>query len=231
MALAPPRRRRASTPAAQAPASPPAAVPSQKPYTETIPGTPVTFDMVPIPGGTFQMGSPPAEKGRKRDEGPQRAVTVRPFFMGKHEVTWDAYHLFLDLGIENVLKPDQDKGPDALSYPTPPYADETFGLGRGKSPNIAVTWHAAMEFARWISRQTGKRYRLPTEAEWEYACRAGTATPYSFGADASQAPRQRLVRRQLPEAPPPRRRKTPERVRALRHARQRVRVGHRSIRT
>jgi formylglycine-generating enzyme required for sulfatase activity len=165
----------------QAPA-PPAPGPSQKPYTETLPGTPVTFDMVPIPGGTFQMGSPPAEKGRKRDEGPQRTVTVRPFFMGKHEVTWDAYHLFLDLGIENVLKPDADKGPDALSYPTPPYADETFGLGRGKSPNIAVTWHAAMEFARWISKQTGKRYRLPTEAEWEYACRAGTATPYSFGA-------------------------------------------------
>ena len=76
--------------------------------------------------------------------------------MGKHEVTWDAYHLFLDIGIKQTLAGGGDDGPDALTFPTPPYADETFGLGRGKSPNIAVTWHAAMEFARWISSKTGK---------------------------------------------------------------------------
>jgi formylglycine-generating enzyme required for sulfatase activity len=151
------------------------------PYTETIAGTKVTFDMVPIPGGSFQMGSPAKEKGRKKDEGPQHPVTVRPFFMGKHEVTWDAYHLFLDIGIKQALAGGADDKPDAVTFPTPPYADETFGLGRGKSPNIAVTGHAAMEFARWISSKTGKSYRLPTEAEWEYACRAGAATAYPFG--------------------------------------------------
>ncbi len=167
-------------------APPGAAAEPAKAYTETIPGTAVTFDMVPIPGGTFRMGSPPAERGRKRDEGPQREITVRPFFMGKHEVTWDAYHLFLDLGLKATLAGSSEDGPDALSYPTPPYADETFGLGRGKSPNIAVTWHAAMEFARWISKRTGKGYRLPSEAEWEYACRAGTTTAYPFGASPAR---------------------------------------------
>ncbi len=151
------------------------------PFTEVATGTAITFDMVPVPGGSFQMGSPPKEKGRKKDEGPQREVKVRPFFMGKHEVTWDAYHVFLDIGIKNALKGVDDEGPDAVTYPTPPYADETFGLGRGKHPNIAVTWHAANEFARWISSLTGKTYRLPTEAEWEYACRAGAATAYGFG--------------------------------------------------
>jgi formylglycine-generating enzyme required for sulfatase activity len=159
----------------------PSAAQATAPYTEKIAGTPVTFDMVPIAGGSFKMGSPAAEKGRKRDEGPQREVTVRPFFMGKHEVTWDAYHLFLDLGLQQTVAGTSDEGPDALTYPTPPYADETFGLGRGKSPNIAVTWHAAVEFSRWISKKTGKSYRLPTEVEWEYACRAGTVTAYSFG--------------------------------------------------
>ena len=170
------------------PAAPPPAIPAgMKPYTATIAGTKVTFDMVPVPGGTFQMGSPPKEKGRKKDEGPQRQITVRPFYMGKHEVTWDAYHLFLDLGIKQALSGGDDDGkPDAITYPTPPYADETFGLGRGKSPNIAVTWHAASEFARWVSSKTGKTYRLPTEAEWEYACRAGASTPYGFGESAAK---------------------------------------------
>ena len=173
-----------STPAA--PAAPAALPAGMKPYTEGVtggkPGSKVNFEMIPIPGGTFTMGSPPREKGRKKDEGPQREVTLRPFYMGKHEVTWDAYHLFLDLGIKQALSGggDDDK-PDAITYPTPPYADETFGLGRGKSPNIAVTWHAASEFARWISSKTGKTYRLPTEAEWEYACRAGSPSAYSFG--------------------------------------------------
>jgi formylglycine-generating enzyme required for sulfatase activity len=159
--------------------------PPQQPYTETIPGTKATLEMVPIPGGSFTMGSPPGEKGRGADEGPPHPVTVRPFFMSRHEVTWEAFHVYLDVGLKQELA-DLNRGaapppPDAVTYPTAPYADETFGFGRGRQPTIAVTWHAAMEFARWLSQKTGKTYRLPTEAEWEYACRAGRSTAYSFG--------------------------------------------------
>jgi formylglycine-generating enzyme required for sulfatase activity len=179
----------AGTPAAGAtkpgapppPAAAPAAAGKLEGYSETVPGTSVKFEMVAIPGGKFQMGSPPKEKGRKKDEGPVHEVEVRPFWMSKHEVTWDEYAVFLDIGVKNTLSGGGDESPDALTYPTPPYADETFGYGKGKQPNIAVTWHAANEYARWLSKKTGKLYRLPTEAEWEYACRAGSQTAYAFG--------------------------------------------------
>jgi formylglycine-generating enzyme required for sulfatase activity len=159
-----------------------------KPYTETIPGTSVTFDMVPLPGGTFRMGSPAGEPGRAADEGPPHDVTVRPFWIGRHEVTWSEYDKFwLDASVAQASYTAEIKaaGVDALTRPTPPYADESFGFGKGKQPVISVGHHAAMEYARWLSRKTGKVYRLPTEAEWEYACRAGTTSAYSFGDDAA----------------------------------------------
>lgn len=160
------------------------AAPAHKAYAETIPGSKVKFDMVPVPGGTFTMGSPDGEAGRFVDEGPQHPVAIRPFWMGKTEVTWDEYDLF--------WKKDENKPPattpaekeaDAISRPTPPYVDETYGHGRESHPAICMTHHAAMEYCRWLSAKTGKTYRLPTEAEWEYACRAGTTTPYFFGDD------------------------------------------------
>jgi formylglycine-generating enzyme required for sulfatase activity len=164
-------------------ARPPA---DMKPYTETVPGTSVTFDMVPLAGGTFRMGSPASEAGRAEDEGPAHEVTLRPFWIGKFEVTWSEYDRFwLDTAVAQASYASEIKaaGVDALTRPTPPYADESFGFGKGKQPVISVGHHAAMEYARWLSRKTGKVYRLPTEAEWEYACRAGTATAYSFGDD------------------------------------------------
>ncbi len=148
--------------------------------------------MVPIPGGTFTMGSPAGEKKRSADEGPQHEVAIAPFWMAKCEVTWDEYDAYAfptglrrraegeGLGQELVLG---TTGADAVTRPTPPYADETFGLGRRGQPVICITHHAAMEYCRWLSAKTGKAYRLPTEAEWEYACRAGTKTRYSFGDD------------------------------------------------
>ncbi len=169
-------------------AAPPA---EMKPYLETITGTNVTFEMVPLAGGTFRMGSPPSEPGRGADEGPPHEVTVAPFWIGKHEVTWSEYDKFwLDDSVVQASYAAEIKaaGPDALTRATPPYADESFGFGKGKQPLISVGHHAAMEYARWLSRKTGKVYRLPTEAEWEYACRAGTTTAYSFGDDPAALP-------------------------------------------
>ncbi len=176
--------------ATQAPASE-----EMKPYVETIPGAEVRFEMVPIPGGTFNMGSPSSEPGRKPDEGPQHPVTIRPFWMEKFETRWDEYDVFAfsqDLlkkkqqGLKLAAESEPEKAADAVTRPTPPYEDETFGFGREGHPAIDITHHAAMEYTRWLSAKTGKEYRLPTEAEWEYACRAGTETPYYFGSDPKQ---------------------------------------------
>ncbi|HMC88943.1 MAG TPA: formylglycine-generating enzyme family protein [Gemmataceae bacterium] len=167
----------------------PAVKPAEfKNYLESIPGSEVKFDMVAIPGGTFLMGSPDGEPGRNADEGPQHPVALRPFWMGKCEVTWDEYDLYWKKMEEEEGKPKPKKSPseeaaDAVSRPTPPYADETFGHGRENHPVICITHHAAMEYCRWLSLKTGKTYRLPTEAEWEYAARAGTRTAYFFGED------------------------------------------------
>jgi formylglycine-generating enzyme required for sulfatase activity len=161
-------------------------------YTETIPGTDISFEMVPIPGGTFTMGSPEDEADRTEHEGPQHPVEIAPFWMGQHEVTWDEYDEFafsFDLrrkereGVKDGDQPASELAGDAITRPTPPYADETFGMGREGQPVICITWHAAMEYCRWLSAKTGRTYRLPTEAEWEYACRAGTTTAYHFGDD------------------------------------------------
>jgi formylglycine-generating enzyme required for sulfatase activity len=163
---------------------------SMKAYVETIPTTDVKFEMVPIPGGTFVMGSPATEAKRGKDEDPQHPVQIAPFWMGSKEVTWDEYEHFafsLDLkkkkrdSVDPTKQSEWEKKADAITRPTSPYADETFGYGRSGQPAICVTHHAAMEYTRWLSAKTGKTYRLPTEAEWEYACRAGTKSAYFWG--------------------------------------------------
>jgi formylglycine-generating enzyme required for sulfatase activity len=162
---------------------------THKSYTEKIPDFEVKFDMVAVPGGTYLMGSPPGEKGRRDDEGPQHPVSIRPLWVGKCEVTWDEFDAYLkerkaESPADNVARLKKDA--DAITGPTPPYADETFGHGREGHPVICITHHAAMEYCRWLSKKTGKAYRLATEAEWEWACRAGTTTPYYFGDDPAK---------------------------------------------
>src|SRR5262249_33001348 len=145
------------------------------------------FDMVAVPGGTFEMGSPADEKGRGADEGPQHTVRIESFWMGKVDVTWEEYDAYRVKPKDTPPKwTDADKAADAVTHPTKPYADPTFGLGYEKHPVICITHHAAMEYCRWLSAKTGKTYRLPTEAEWEYACRAGTKTAYFFGDDPAK---------------------------------------------
>jgi len=163
-----------------------------EPYTEVVSGTDVTFDMVPIPGGEFEMGSPESEADRKPDEGPVHKVKLDPFWMGKCEVTWDEFDVWsfnLDIQRRKLLKNDPtelDKKADGVTRPTKPYTDMTFGMGHDGYPAICMTQLSAKMYCRWLSEKTGHYYRLPTEAEWEYACRAGTKTAYSFGDDASE---------------------------------------------
>ena len=163
-----------------------------KPYTNAIPGTDVPYQMVPIPAGEYLMGSADGEKERKPDEGPPHRVKISPFWMGRFEVTWDQYLLFMYPDDEKNLreKHDHDAAVDAISdavtRPSKPYVDMSFGMGKGGFPAISMTQHAANKFCHWLSAKTGHFYRLPTEAEWEYACRAGTTTAYSFGDDASK---------------------------------------------
>jgi formylglycine-generating enzyme required for sulfatase activity len=169
-----------------------------KPFTQDIPGlNGVKFDLVPIPGGKFKMGSPDAEKKRGKDEGPQVEIEVEPFYMGKHEVTWDVFNEFLNrynlLGQNNKAAPvTVEKQADAVSYPTPIYdidagpALQRMGGREGKLPASIMSHFAAKQFTKWLSAKTGRFYRLPTEAEWEYAARGGKDSAYSFGADAKE---------------------------------------------
>jgi formylglycine-generating enzyme required for sulfatase activity len=165
-----------------------------KSYTNTIPGTRVTYAMVPIPGGEFTMGSPDNEPGRKPDEGPQHHVKISPFWMGQYEVTWNEYELFMYPDEERRTRAtvptdaDADKLADAVTHPSKPYVEMSFGMGKDGFPAIAMTHHAANKYCQWLSAKTGHFYRLPTEAEWEYACRAGTTTTYFWGEDASKLP-------------------------------------------
>ena len=160
-----------------------------KSYTNTIPGTQVSYGMIAIPSGEFVMGSPTSEKGRKPDEGPQHKVKLSPFWMGRCEVTWNEFELFMFADQERKFKdsiatdPYVDKISDAVSRPTKPYVEMSFGMGKDGYPAISMTHHSAIKYCQWLSSKTGHFYRLPTEAEWEYACRAGTTTVYSWGND------------------------------------------------
>lgn len=154
-----------------------------------IPGTETEFVLVPIPGGEFMMGSPATEANRKDDEGPQRKVKIAPFWMAKFEVTWPEFELFMYRDEERKYKdfiptdPKIDKVSDAVARPTQPYVEMSFGMGKDGYPAISMTQHAARKYTEWMSAKVGYYLRLPTEAEWEYACRAGTTTAYSWGDD------------------------------------------------
>lgn len=152
-------------------------------YTEEIPGTEVSFEMILLPAGSFTMGSPESEEGRNPDEGPQKEVSLDAFYMGKYELTWDVFELFFKQNKDIFVKLDEDKVMkiDAISRPSPPYEDPSYGMGKEGFPAVSMSAYSALVFCKWLSTVTGKFYRLPTEAEWEYAARAGTQTAYSFG--------------------------------------------------
>lgn len=148
-----------------------------KAYSVTIPNTTVAYNMVPIPAGKFLMGSK-----EQADEQPQHEVALDGFWMQANEVTWDEYRLFMFANQAGEIA-SKDDAVDAVSRPTRPYVEMSFGMGINGFPAISMTQHAANKYAEWLSAKTGEFYRLPTEAEWEYACRAGASTPYYFGSD------------------------------------------------
>jgi formylglycine-generating enzyme required for sulfatase activity len=161
-------------------------------YSAKVPQTGAPYYMTAIPAGEFLMGSPPDEKGRQDIEGPQTLVEVSPFWIGKYEVTWDEYEPYMITQVDRFkngarkdFDPSNHSMVDAVSGPTTPYVEMSFGMGQQGYPAISMTEHAANKYCQWLSAQTGHFYRLPTEAEWEYACRAGTTTAYSFGDDAA----------------------------------------------
>ena len=165
-----------------------------KKYVEKIEHTRAKIEMIPIAGGKYLMGSPDSEADRNSDEGPVHPVEIAPFWMAKCELTWDAYDVWMsDLDVfartvNKVAATPRDTIADEFqkSQPTKPYTDMSFGMGKGRFPAICMTQHAARTFCKWLTAKTGRYYRLPTEAEWEYACRAGTTTAYSFGDEPDQ---------------------------------------------
>ncbi|NLO03409.1 MAG: SUMF1/EgtB/PvdO family nonheme iron enzyme, partial [Bacteroidales bacterium] len=162
----------------------PAYIDEFKDFNEQIPGTSVSFKMIAVEGGTFKMGSPVDEPYRKVDEGPVREVEVKNFWMSEVEITWNEYFAFFNAtGSQGRKEADSgsiDEETDGITGATPPWGAPDQGWGMGTRPAITMTHHAAQTYCRWLSSVTGKEYRLPTEAEWEYAARGGTSGPYFF---------------------------------------------------
>jgi formylglycine-generating enzyme required for sulfatase activity len=172
--------------------------PVQK-YTETLAtkeGAKVSFDMVLIPGGAFVMGSPADQPDRLDNEGPQRKVQLDPFYLCTTETTLELFMIYyqethtekrqvLDTQQQEKKAEPSKVDVDAITGPTPVYGDMTMGHPQ-TAPAIGISWRNAETFCRWLAKKTGKPYRLPTEAEWEYAARAGTTSPLGSADDAAK---------------------------------------------
>lgn len=151
-------------------------------YKFLIPGSGVQCIMVPVNGGSFLFGSSEAEKKKDADETPQRKVFIPSFWMGTYEVSRDEFDVFY-----KDVTTSENSDVDAITRPSPQYIDFSLGMGKeGGYPVNSLSQYGALMYCRWLYNKTGFFYRLPSEAEWEYACRAGSTTTYYFGNDETQ---------------------------------------------
>ncbi|MEY3367254.1 MAG: hypothetical protein RI973_409 [Bacteroidota bacterium] len=135
--------------------------------TDTIPGSSIAFRLSLLPGGAFQMGKAPLQK----------AVRLDSFWIGVHEVSYDEFIIFYqkEYDTDQNSHPANNYSADAVTRPSPQYIDYTYGMGKSGFPAVSMTQQSALRYCKWLYDKTGVFYRLPTEAEWEYACRAGQA--------------------------------------------------------
>ena len=147
-------------------------------YSEKIPNSDLSIEMIFIQGGEYTMGNKNSNVNTQ----------ISSFWISKYEITWEIYNLFMEFDqsnkLEYIIDGDTIKV-DGISKPTTPYTDMTFGMGYEGFPAVNMTHFAASKFCKWLSLITGNYYRLPTEAEWEYACRSGTSSDYYYGDDIS----------------------------------------------
>jgi len=157
---------RPDAPPEQAPAASPKPTPepaakTREPFTIEVPGSLARIDFVPIPPGELD------------------GVEVPGFWMSTTEIPWEAYDVF----VHRLDLPEADREADAETRPSKPYINMDRGFGHNGYPAISMSSHAAQRFCRWLSEHSGRTLRLPTDVEWEYACRAGASSPWSTGSD------------------------------------------------
>jgi len=166
-------------------------MPDFRPFTEKVPGTSIKIEMIPIPGGKMILGSPPGESGRETTDLAQKEATIKPFYMAQFETSWEQVTPFIFGDFPEIVrsteKVDGMTNRDYRSNYTEPFASIYRNRGVTGYPAIGMSYFTAREYCRWLNKKTGKKYRLPTEQEWEYACRAGSKEAFFWGNNSSRA--------------------------------------------